>query len=332
MSLLAFEQNPNRVTNFCVFSAVRPFDNCAQYDPPCSNDATVNDQYYICQFHLAQFKMEKMVLPIPDANGRVFNRTLARSLVHHEDKDNDRILVPTRQNYETVIPIRALSLSQQLVWHMIYENEPQQQLICQMLRVSDRVEQGQMKLAQIIYQKTLNILSMLNPSRYCSAFANNNKRIWAITDDNTVALDVFNDMPPFIKNLLLRAVAPEKIIIQNESLLLRSNPTCHIRREGLTADDLLYNPTTTKYKNIENENYLRIQNVLKFEGNATAMQSNLVRFEPFPLVVPLFLGEEIMANQNTEPDFNINITYRDAENRERVVESSAAAPVEVVGV
>ncbi|QUJ09266.1 vp39 protein [Gynaephora ruoergensis nucleopolyhedrovirus] len=301
MSLLPAGLSTNKIKSYCVFNAVQPFDTCRRYSPPCTPDNVVDDGFFICEGHMLPLKLEKMVLPINDADGNTFNRTIAKSLVSHTHVGNERILVPTKNNYQTVLRLNNLSYAEQLVWHMIYENEAEQQRVCKLLEANERFETETYAIAEAIYSKTSQILSMTNPRRYCSRVDSNSERVWGSADENNTAGVTFVSMPPFMQNFINKAVAPEKMRIENDTLLIRDCPTCHIRENGLVADVILYNPVMPKYSNRINQNVLQIENVLKFKGNARALQNVLRRYEPYPIVVPLFLGEQIVTTVKTLP-------------------------------
>ncbi|QHB21739.1 vp39 capsid [Artaxa digramma nucleopolyhedrovirus] len=301
MSLLPAGSTTNKVKSYCVFNAVQPFDTCRRYSVPCTPDNVIDDGFFICEGHMLPLKLEKMVLPINDADGNTFNRTIAKSLVSHTHVGDERILVPTKNNYQTVLRINNLSYAEQLVWHMIYENEKEQQRVCKLLETNERFEIETYAIAETIYSKTSQILAMTNPKRYCSRVDSNTERVWGTADENNLAGIIFLDMPPFMQNFINKAVAPEKMRIENDTLLIRECPTCHIRETGLVADVVLYNPVVPKYSNRINQNVLQIENVLKFKGNARALQYVLRRYEPYPVVVPLFLGEQIVTTVKTLP-------------------------------
>ncbi|QYC92714.1 VP39 [Trabala vishnou gigantina nucleopolyhedrovirus] len=242
-----------------------------------------------------------MYLPIPDADGKTYNRTLGKSLIKHQIKgDNSRILVPTRDNYITVLDVNGMPYAEQLVWHMIYENESEQERICKLLEANDRftTDDG-FTIAEKIFAHTNSILAMVNPKRYCGRVDSTYDRVWGTGDANNTAGLIFLKMPPFIRNLIDRAVAPEKLRIDTNTLIIHACPTCHIRENGLVADVALYNPVQPKFSYRKNLNRFTVERVdLKFRGNAKAMKLVLTRYEPYPLVVPLFLGDQII-NTNT---------------------------------
>lgn len=312
MALVVSGMATGRINNYCIFGSVQPFDACGPYRSPCSDDAKNNDGWLICDYHLStRFKMEKMVLPIPDADGTALNRTLARSLVNHKAIGDERILVPTKRNYMSVLNILALQLAEQYIFHIIYENDVERERICQMLEISERFENDAYKVVDTINARTSAIMAMVTPNRYCSRPLYTDDRIWSVTDENNVGGQVFNEMPPFLKNLISKAVGPEIMQIENEELLLRNCATCHITQSGLVADVRLYNPIESKYRRSANENVLQIENVLKFRGNANALQKNLNRYDPYSLEVPLMLGTQIAITDKTKGSlkrFTVDVT------------------------
>nr|ANS70979.1 capsid protein [Lymantria dispar multiple nucleopolyhedrovirus] len=303
MALVNGAITTNRLKNYCVFGAVQPFDNCRSYGSPCSPDSTNKDNWFICDYHSSiRFKIEKMVLPIPDAEGNIYNRTVGKSLVNHKAEGDARILIPTKENYMNVFNMKSMSLAEQLIMHMIYENEREQEIICRTLQYNENFQTETYKVAESVFNRTTAILAMTNPRRYCSQVNSNDSRVWSTLNDN-LGGQTFETMPPFLMNLINMAVAPEIIIIDSEELLIRNCATCQILDRGLVANVPLYNPVVPRYRNAFNDNILQIENVLKFKGNANALQKSLSRYEPYPIVVPLILGSQTL-NANRNPPTN----------------------------
>nr|WUR10762.1 VP39 [Calliteara abietis nucleopolyhedrovirus] len=330
MSLTTNVLNATRRKSYCVFNAVQPFDACRVYGSPCTPDNTVDDGFFICEGHMLPLKMEKMVLPIPDADNNLYNRSLAKSLVSHTERGDNRILIPTKSNYQTVLGVNNLSYAEQLVWHMIYENEPEQERICKMLETAERFQTDTYAVAEMLFSTTTSILAMTNPRRYCARISYENERIWGSADNDNLAGQVYLQMPPFMQNLISKAVAPEKMRIEDNTLLIRESPTCHLRDKGLVADVPLYNPESSKYvPSNENKNVLNMKTVLKFQGNAVALQQVLARYEPYKIGAPLFLGEQIVTTTKTLlPNRNIQLT--DFTGIPTVIDSTPVAGVSVV--
>ncbi|AHH82656.1 VP39 [Buzura suppressaria nucleopolyhedrovirus] len=298
----------NRLKSYCIFNSVRPFDTCQNYGSPCSPDNNIDDGTYICQGHLTRFKIEKMVLPIPDSDGNTYNRLIGRSLVLHTEPDNEqRIMIPTRDNYQNVLMIGTLSYAEQLIWHMIYENVPEQERICGLLQASERYQKETYSIAENVYSRTLSILALTNPTRSCSRVRSTSTRVYHTpTNDTAMASNIamiLMRMPNFIRNLIEKLVAPEIMNIDSKSLLLRNCATCYLRDVGLIAEPAFYNPMPSVHINQANDNVLQIDNVLKFRGNANALQRYLNRYDPYPVIVPLFLGQENVITVKTLPPY-----------------------------
>ncbi|AIE47799.1 vp39 [Peridroma alphabaculovirus] len=300
MALAPTAATTNRLRNYCILGAVQPFDNCRTYGSPCSPDKVNDDGWYICEYHASiRFKIEKMNLPIPDGEGNLYNRTIGKSLVSDKAEGIDRILIPTRANYETVLKINSMSLPEQLIFHMIYDDREKQERVCQMLRYNENFETDIFRIVEEIYNKTAMVLALTDPNRYCSRVSQNSSRVYGVNDDVDVAEQVVNELPGFLKNLVNKCVAPETMVLENQTLQFRNCPTCRIDGSGLVADVKLYNPIEPKYRSGYNDNFLQIENVLKFRGNANALQKSLARYEPYPVVVPLFLGSEVVVTANS---------------------------------
>ncbi|AKN80657.1 VP39 [Perigonia lusca single nucleopolyhedrovirus] len=310
MALVLGGTTNSRLNNYCVFGAAQPFDSCYRYGTPCSPDAKNNDGWLICEYHLsARFKMEKMVLPIPDAEGNTYYRSVGKSLVSHKAQGNQRVLVPTKENYQTVLNIMGLSLAEQYIMHIIYENNEHRDQICQLLEVNERYEVETYKIIEQIDQHTNMVIGAVTPNKYCHRLQNNGERIWVSNDNPTrVAVgQIFEDQPPFVKNLIEKAAAPETIQFQDEILMLRNCHTCTFGKEGLVASVTLYNPVEPRYRNSSAENVLQVERVLKFKGNDNALQRSLNRYEPYPIVVPVIVGTQIITPMSSVPRRRIAI-------------------------
>nr|AGS47923.1 major capsid protein [Ectropis obliqua nucleopolyhedrovirus] len=243
--------------------------------------------------------MEKMVLPIPDADNNIYYRIIGKSLVSHTAVDDERILIPTKANYIRVLNVNSLPYVEQIIWHMIYQNKAELDRVCKLAEANERYQTETYALLENIYARTAAILAIVNPENYCAGVDNNAARIWSNDNANdTVNVNVFNEMPPFMQNLITRLVAPCKMTMDTTTLLLREMPTCMLQPEGLVAHTPYYNPVEPKYSRA-NENMLQIENVLKFKGNANALQKNLNRYEPYPIIVPLFLGFQVVMTVNS---------------------------------
>ncbi|AJD09226.1 major viral capsid protein [Condylorrhiza vestigialis mutiple nucleopolyhedrovirus] len=293
-----------RSTNHCLMGCADSFNPCATYKSPCSADASVDDGYFYCNYHLKRdFKMSKMVLPIFDEDDNQYKRTIARHLVGHKDTDYKRILVPTFNNYQQVLNVSSRMLSEQLIFHMIYDNRIEIERICNSLRNSESFLDDTYSVVEKVYNSARNILSLTDPQAYCSRVANDDVRYFDVTNANQGGPGdvVFNNLPGFLRNLIRRAVAPETLQIDNEDLRLRNCSTCLIDNRGLVATvegTELYNPVRASDIIRTRPNRLKLRNVLKFEGNTRALERTLNRYEEYPMYVPLFLGYQLINLQN----------------------------------
>ncbi|AUV65354.1 VP39 [Alphabaculovirus myunipunctae] len=305
MSLTAYNPDNNRSKNYCICGAVQPFDACRKYSSPCSPDASVKDGWFLCEFHASiRFKIEKMVLPIPDGVGTIFYRTVGKSLVSENAEGMNRILIPTAANYQQVLNIESMSLPEQLIFHMIYNNVPEQARVCNALRFNESFESDIYKIVDSIYTKTSAILSMTDSTRYCSLVDTTSTRVYFSGDNavNNVARNTMEQMPGFLKNLINACVAPQNLILHTKNIQLRENPTCTIDETGLVASARLYNPVQPRYRTGYKRDLLTIENTLIITGSDAALHKSMARYEPYPVVVPLMLGVETkMTTHNMQP-------------------------------
>ncbi|AHD25555.1 vp39 [Choristoneura murinana nucleopolyhedrovirus] len=307
MALVSPGVSSRRSTNHCIFGAIAPFDPCITYRSPCSSDASMDDGWFICNYHLKlRFKMAKMVLPIYDEDDNQYKRTIARHLVSHKERGINRILVPTTDNYTTAFNLPSMMLAEQLIFHLIYNNRTEVNRICNSLQQNENFLDNTYSVVENVYSSTRNILELTNPETYCSRVSNDDVRFFdaTVVNNNYQAGNgdaVFNDMPSFLRNLIRRAVAPETLQIDNEDLRLRNCNTCVINATGLVATvegTELYNPVRSADIIKTRPNRLQIRNVLKFEGDTRALERTLGRYEEYPMYVPLFLGYQLVNLQN----------------------------------
>ncbi|AGR57102.1 VP39 [Choristoneura rosaceana nucleopolyhedrovirus] len=296
-----------RSTNHCIFGAIQPFDACITYRSPCSSDASVDDGWFICDYHLKlRFKMAKMVLPIYDEDDNQYKRTIARHLVGNQEREEKRILVPTVNNYTTVFNLTGMMLAEQLIFHLIYNNQEEVNRICNSLQNNENFIDNTYSVVENVYNSTRNILSLTDPQTYCSRVANDDLRYFDTTppiagNELGNGDTVFNNMPGFLRNLIRRAVAPETLQIDSQNLRLRNCSTCRIDNTGLVATidgTELYNPVRSTDIIKTRPNRLQIRNILKFEGDTRALERTLGRYEEYPMYVPLFLGHQLVDVQN----------------------------------
>ena len=125
MALVPVGMAPRQMrVNRCIFASIVSFDACITYKSPCSPDAYHDDGWFICNNHLIKrFKMSKMVLPIFDEDDNQFKMTIARHLVGNKERGIKRILIPSATNYQDVFNLNSMMQAEQLIFHLIYNNE-----------------------------------------------------------------------------------------------------------------------------------------------------------------------------------------------------------------
>ncbi|AKN80972.1 VP39 [Lonomia obliqua multiple nucleopolyhedrovirus] len=307
MALVPANVASRRLRNHCIFSAIVPFDSCITYRSPCSPDASLDDGWFICDYHLRlRFKIAKMVLPIFDEADSQFKRTLGRHLVGHKDKGAQRILIPTAENYETIFNLAGMMQSEQLIFHLIYNNTQQVNAICNLLKTSENYMDNTYNVIENVYSSTRNILALTDPNAYCSRVSRDDLRYFDVNNARNAAGGstgdvIFGRFPGYLQNLIRRAVAPEILQIDTEELRLRNCPTCVISNEGLVASvegTELYNPIRTNDVIRHQPNRLQVRNVLKFEGDTQKLERTLSKYEEYPIYVPLFLGYQLINSEN----------------------------------
>ncbi|USC25933.1 vp39 [Palpita vitrealis nucleopolyhedrovirus] len=323
MALVPVGMAPRQMRmNRCIFSSIVSFDACITYKSPCSPDAYYDDGWFICNEHLVKrFKMSKMVLPIYDEDDNQFKMTIARHLVGHaEDKPLKRILVPTSANYQEVFNLNSMMQAEQLIFHMIYNNNNAVNEICNNLRVTEGFANNTQHIIYDVYSNTKSILDMTDPQTFCSRVSKDELRFFGSTSANeqniTPADTYFNQFSGFLQNLIRRAVAPEIIQIDKEELRLRNCATCIINAEGLIASVPsgveLYNPLRRNdIAAVRNQpNRLQIRNVLKFEGDTRELDRTLSGYEEYCTSVPLFLGIQLINAENNTLNRTLNANAR----------------------
>jgi len=285
---------PSRLRSYCVFQNVQPieFIGCTNYKSPCSEDASYNDGVYMCQYHLSRFfKIEKTSMAIPDGTGNKYYRLVGKSLISQNARD--RVLIPTADNYQSVLNVAILPPAERLILHMIYRNKTLADEICTQLRQQENFRSD---VVESVSSAASRLIHLTDPDAYCSTVSDpNNVRLFVKDPE----LRVYTSFPPFIKNLVNKLVAPEVLTINTHQFLLKNSATVAINNTGLTAIKL-YNEVEPKYLYNRNNNQLEIRNVVQFVGNDEALNKKLSRFECHPIVVQLFLGSHTMGSTASE--------------------------------
>ncbi len=275
--------------------------------------------------------MEKNSIPISDQEGTTFYRSSGISLVGQEEVGNRRILIPSRNNYETVLNVNQMSTADQLIVHMIYENIQAQKEVCARLRdysglerLSERFDQGVWAPLKMLYERTASILAKTDPNSFCSRINNINVRLYGANDiAENLSDDIVKKMPPFLRNLIHKCVAPETMKVETKTIMLRNCPTVHIDESGLVASVQLYNPITPRYFSKNESDYIRIETVVRFSGNAEALNENISMYCEHPLYVPVMLGIEVITTSNT----NVSSSKRYFPDPESIVNTAGVPPL-----
>nr|WRK23469.1 vp39 [Bombyx mori nucleopolyhedrovirus] len=308
MALMPVGMAPRQMrVNRCIFSSIVSFDACITYKSPCSPDAYHDDGWFICNSHLIKrFKMSKMVLPIFDEDDNQFKMTIARHLVGNKERGIKRILIPSAANYQEVFNLNSMMQAEQLIFHLIYNNEDAVNVICDNLKYTEGFTSGTQRVIHSVYATTRSILDTTNPNTFCSRVSRDELRFFDVTNARTrrggVGDQLFNNYSGFLQNLIRRAVAPEYLQIDTEELRFRNSATCIIDETGLVASvpdgPELYNPIRSSDIMKSQPNRLQIRNVLKFEGDTRELDRTLSGYEEYPTYVPLFLGYQIINSEN----------------------------------
>lgn len=294
--------------NYCIFGANVELDLCnTRRRNNCSSDARNNDGWFICNAHLSRkFKMQKNAIPISDIEGTTFYRSSGISLVGHEETGKDRILIPNRNNYESVMNIQQMSLADQLILHQIYDNVEAQRTVCLSLRnatsyerLSERFDQVIWPPLKLLYERTRSILAMTDPSSFCAKVIGDGVHVYGSSDrGEDISSRIVREMPSFIRNLINKCVAPEILKIESKEIMLRNCATCHIDETGLVASVRLYNPYIPRFINKDESDYIQVETVVKFRGNPTALNEQMAVYSEHQIHVPVMLGVEIMPTSN----------------------------------
>ncbi|AAS82652.1 ORF086 [Agrotis segetum granulovirus] len=282
------------LTNLCIFQGVQPpeFLNCRPYEPPCIQPYN-DDGTFICQYHLAKyFKMEKMVVRIGSGVGPEFDMLIGKTLIQQNTEDARRIMIPLPSNFLTYLQVENMSATEKFVFYSIYER---QDLIAELCRGLVSQEYYTDDVLAKLQSVVSHIMGLINPAIYCRPEIIRDIRSFDNPPGNGVQTAVFDQMPPFLKNLIRLTVRPQTMTVSNTQLLLAQVPTCDLVPErGLVAANL-YNPTKSRFlANPLREPRFQVRTVVEFEGRATRRQEGLQGYEVYVVNRPLWLGTEVI--------------------------------------
>lgn len=333
------------LVNYCIFQGVTPpeYYPCDTIRVPCSEDGKNDDGTFICEYHLSKFfMMEKMVLEIPSGMGKSFKTLIGKTLIQQDDQR--RIMIPTKQNFKSVLKVDFLSTTERYVIYKIYDQKDDARRLCEDLKNQDYFsEELWSQLSSIVDQ----ILGRTNPDDFCRTYDVAYNRIYTSklpevgldyefplypppipNDENEqarleridrerrelqeggpgqgagsgadpVAISVFGQLSPFLKNLVRKLIRPQLLIIDSKRFLLERNPSVifvynaeNPSENGISAP-AMYNPVKPRvYRNLKRESVYKLITILEFDGRATKQQQALSTYEVYTIARPLFYGIE----------------------------------------
>lgn len=271
--------------NNCVFKKINTFDleTYRMTKEKCSEDAYVNDNTYVCNYHLAYFfKMEKSAINIQDAVGKEFLIMAGKSLIHQDA--TKRIFIPLKSNYKSVLQLETMRAEDKLVFYLIYQDDEEARALCR------NFIDNPFNHMSIIYEETMEVLNKINPEHPCSQV----RKESSARNLETQILDMPDIAPPFIANLIRVMVAPLDIMISSTTgttrFILGPASTVMIDNEGLKAKTL-YNDAVSKFDIIRmtGDKVMAIHNIF-FSQEMVNNQNVLRRYERCNVTVQLMLG------------------------------------------
>ncbi|AUA60305.1 VP39 [Operophtera brumata nucleopolyhedrovirus] len=279
-------------TNNCVFKTVHTFDRFGARlnRPECSPDAYNMDETYVCNFHLSYyFRTEKSTITIPDAKGQELPILAGRSLIQQDD--DQRIVIPLKQNYKEILSIDNMPLEERLVFYLIYKEDAEVRRICDQFKGN-----MQMKWDHInaIYTETSGVIAKSDPNAICISVSTRSTR--SFTPDAQVVLDNPDITPPFIGNLIRKLVAPQDLNLGGTSstlFILRTSPTVAIEPTGLRVLKM-YNEIDPTYDNTRSVQRVVVTRDIVFSDELIRSRRPLAKYDKYPIHIQFFLGSETM--------------------------------------
>jgi hypothetical protein len=290
--------NPASTTlpNLCVFQGVQPPDyyNCEPRVSSCVKPYN-DDGTFICQFHLEKyFKIAKMSFRIPSGIGNnEFELLIGKTLIQQNTEEARRIMIPLPSNFIAYLQVDNMSISEKFVFYSIYERNDLIQELCRNLITQEYYTDD---LLTQLHSTVSYIMGKVNPAMYCRPEMLDSVRSFDNPPGNGVQTAVYNQYPPFLKNLIRLLVRAQTMTISNFPLIISAVPTCDLVPDrGLVANNL-YNPTkSTLLPRRNREKKFQIRTVPQFAGTATKDQPGLQGYEVHVLNRPLFLGTEVYS-------------------------------------
>jgi hypothetical protein len=148
---------------------------------------------------------------------------MGRHLVDHRKKD--RILIPSVDNYQTVLNISGLLKAEQLIFHLIYKNTTAVEEICRSLGNSESFMENSYSTVEEIFSQTQNILALTDPTAYCSRVSRDEQR--------------------FFNTNILVAPVPDQAKIDTATTAFRDAQTAYDAAVAANINDPTANPQST---------------------------------------------------------------------------------------
>lgn len=254
-----------------------------------------------------------MAFQIPSSGGGPpFTMLVGKTLLQQNSKN--RIMIPTKDNYETHLKVDMMSATEKFVFYNIYD-EPEVtaqgqpgkiRALCESLRGQEFYTED---VLSDLYSIVAQLKGRVNPAIYCRPIIDESTRNYDavfLGGPEEMAQGgqqaVYDNMPVFIKNLIDRLVRPVVLTVTNIETSYPFNlalvPTCNLEADkGLTAP-ALYNPEQPPLYNrygLMREPKFQIRVLYDFEGRASREQRALANLEVYKVARPLLLGTETVV-------------------------------------
>ncbi|AKN80743.1 VP39 [Diatraea saccharalis granulovirus] len=277
------DYSPCELNNYCIFQGVlTDLYRCDNYGTQCSADAYNSrfDGTFVCNYHLGKyFKIIKSRFEVPSGTDtRSFKMLIGQSLLSQDNPK--RILIPL--NHEEHFLTASRTAMEKLVFYTIYNEEDKVKALCEELIRQEYFDQP---LWGKIETNINTIMSLANPSKFCTGVTPNENRVFNEQDN-------FAKFPPFLKNLINRLVRPRNMVINGIEIKLENTDTCSFIEKGLVVPSL-HNPNRpVRSENMVYQPRFSMRTVVEFEGLATLEQRAIEMYDDVVLTRPLLNGTQ----------------------------------------
>ncbi|ABC74966.1 major viral capsid protein 39 [Neodiprion abietis nucleopolyhedrovirus] len=234
-------------TNECIFRYARENDKLNQTIDPGYNCSNYLSGLYICQKHLEDYfrlSLRKINQLEGTDQGRVFERLSVLSRLPHNYRN--RVIVPTRRNYEDIFKVAYLPISYQLVFHLLYQNQSAIDKICQDVKISgNKFSINGGAIDALISDVKKRLAGIITTDIKCSVEVTSVTRTWESVPNIINIMDDPQE-PLFIKNLITNLICPRAMVIDNKTFKFETAANVIFVEEGLIVDNL-YNPEAELY-------------------------------------------------------------------------------------